>query len=502
MSLTPFLQMRDISKTFPGVKALRKVDLDVARGEVRALAGENGAGKSTLMKVMTGVFRADPGGAILIEGEPVDIRDPVHARSLGISIIYQELSVVENLSVAENIYLAKEPLRRGGFIDKARMRRDARDVLSLLQIDIDPATPMSQLSIGQKQLVEIAKAIAFDAKVIVMDEPTASLSHREAETLLELVRQLKARGIGLIYISHRLDEIFGIADRVTVLRDGATVATLPIAEVTREILVRKMVDRDLAQLYAVHPSSAQDRVLLEVEGLTLTNPTAHQPKVRNVSFALHAGEVLGFFGLIGAGRTEIMEMIFGMRGHEGRIRIDGREIRITEPGDAIAAGLGLVTEDRKGQGLVLGMSVRENFSLTHLERYSPRQFVHTRAETARCAEFIQTLGIKTPSTEQKVLNLSGGNQQKIVIAKWVARNPKVLIVDEPTRGIDIGAKAEVHALLARLARDGMGIIAISSDLPEVLAISDRIAVVKGGRISRILDRAEATQETVMEAATD
>ena len=267
--MIPFLQMRDISKTFPGVKALRNVDLNVSQGEVLALAGENGAGKSTLMKVMTGVFRADPGGVILIDGERVDVRDPVHARSLGISIIYQELSVVENLSVAENIYLAKEPLRRSGFIDKPRMRRDARGVLARLDIDIDPATPMSQLSIGQKQLVEIAKAIASDAKIIVMDEPTASLSHHEAETLLALVRQLKARGIGLIYISHRLDEIFGIADRVTVLRDGATVATLPIAEVTREILVRKMVDRDLAQLYAVHPSSAQDRVLLEVEGLTL-----------------------------------------------------------------------------------------------------------------------------------------------------------------------------------------------------------------------------------------
>ena len=500
--MTPFLQMRDISKTFPGVKALRGVDLDVAQGEVLALAGENGAGKSTLMKVMTGVFPADPGGTILIEGAPVDIRDPVHARSLGISIIYQELSVVENLSVAENIFLAREPLRRGGFIDKARMRREARAVLALLGIEIDPATPMGQLSIGQKQLVEISKAIASEAKVIVMDEPTASLSHHESETLLALVLKLKARGIGLIYISHRLDELFGIADRVTVLRDGATVATLPIAEVTREILVRQMVDRDLAQLYAVHASSAQARVLLEVEGLTLRNPTAHQPKVRDVSFVLRAGEVLGFFGLIGAGRTEIMEMIFGMRPHDGAIRIAGEAARIAAPDDAIAAGIGFVTEDRKGQGLVLGMNVRENFSLTHLEAYSPRGFVHKRSETARCAEFVRSLGIKTPSTEQKVVNLSGGNQQKIVIAKWVARNPKILIVDEPTRGIDIGAKAEVHALMARLAADGMGIIAISSDLPEVLAISDRVVVVKGGRISRVLDRREATQQSVMEAATD
>ncbi|MDX7952618.1 sugar ABC transporter ATP-binding protein [Lichenihabitans sp. Uapishka_5] len=500
--MTPFLQMRDVSKTFPGVRALKHVDLDVSRGEVLALAGENGAGKSTLMKIMTGVFRADPGSVILIEGEPLEITDPVHARALGISIIYQELSVVENLSVAENIYLAKEPLRRSGLIDKARMRADARIVLARLEINIDPAVSMGQLSIGQKQMVEIAKAIASDAKVIVMDEPTASLSHHEAVTLLRLVRQLKQDGIGLVYISHRLDELFEIADRVTILRDGATVGTLPIAEVTREILVRKMVDRDLAQLYAIHASSAQERVLLEVDGLTLRNPTAHQPKVRDVSFTLRAGEVLGFFGLIGAGRTEIMEMIFGMRPHDGRIRIEGADALIAEPGDAIAQGIGFVTEDRKSQGLVLGMNVRENFSLTHLEDYSPRQFVHKRQEAARCGEFVRALGIKTPSTEQKVVNLSGGNQQKLVIAKWVARKPKILIVDEPTRGIDIGAKAEVHALMARLAHDGMGIIAISSDLPEVLAVSDRIVVVKGGRISRILDRSDATQETVMEAETD
>ncbi len=500
--MTPFLQMRDVSKTFPGVRALRGVDLDVSRGEVLALAGENGAGKSTLMKIMTGVFRADPGGTVLIEGNPVEIRDPVHARSLGIGIIYQELSVVENLSVAENIFLGREPRRRGGFIDKGRMRRDARLVLARLDIDIDPATPMGQLSIGQKQMVEIAKAIASDAKLIVMDEPTASLSHHEAATLLTLVRQLKADGMALVYISHRLDELFAVADRVTVLRDGATVATKPIAEVTREILVRQMVDRDLAQLYAVHASSAQARVLLDVEGLTLRNPTAHQPKVRDVSFALHAGEVLGFFGLIGAGRTEIMEMIFGMRPHDGRIRVGGEDARIAEPGDAIRYGIGFVTEDRKGQGLVLGMSVRENFSLTHLDAYSPRQFVNKRAEAARCGEFIRALDIRTPSAEQAVVNLSGGNQQKVVIAKWVARAPRILILDEPTRGIDVGAKAEVHALMARLARDGMGIVAVSSDLPEILAISDRVVVVKGGRISRVLDRGEATNETVMEAATD
>ena len=499
--MQPFLEMRDVSKTFPGVRALNKVDLSVRLGEVHALAGENGAGKSTLMKIMTGVYKADAGGSILIEGTSVEIADAVHARSLGISIIYQELSMVENLTVAENIFLAREPLRATGFLDVARMNREAREVLATLQMNVDPTTLVAQLSIGQKQMIEIAKAISYRSKIIIMDEPTASLSHHEAVTLIGLIRQLRAQGIGIVYITHRLDEIFEIADRVTILRDGATVDSLPIAAVTRDLLVRKMVDRELSQLYGRHVCHATGEVLLEVEGLTLRHPRPHQAKVRDIAFTLHKGEVLGFFGLIGAGRTEIMEMIFGIRASTGAIRIEGKLATIDEPADAIAHGIGFVTEDRKEQGLVLGMSVRENFSLTHLKNYSPRFFVNRQRETAACRDFVQSLGIKTPSTEQRVVNLSGGNQQKIVIAKWVATAPKVLIVDEPTRGIDIGAKAEVHALLQRLARDGMGVAVISSDLPEVLAVSDRVIVVKEGRISRTFDRAEASQETIMEAAT-
>lgn len=499
--MTPFLEMRSVSKTFPGVRALRDVDLQVRLGEVHALAGENGAGKSTLMKIMTGVYRADPGGSMLIDGEPVEITGAVHARSLGISIIYQELSMVENLTVAENIFLAREPLRPSGFLDKARMNREAREVLATLHMDIDPATPVAQLSIGQKQMIEIAKAISYRSKIIIMDEPTASLSHHEAVTLMDLIRNLRAQGIGIVYITHRLDEIFEIADRVTILRDGSTVDSLPIAAVTRDILVRKMVDRELSQLYGQHTCHAAPEVLLEVKGLTLQHPRRHQARVRDVNFRLHKGEVLGLFGLIGAGRTEIMEMIFGMRPSIGSIAVEGRTVTIHQPSDAIAHGIGFVTEDRKEQGLVIGMTVRENFSLTHLEDYSPQFFVNRGRERARCREFIRSLGIKTPSTEQRVINLSGGNQQKIVIAKWVARSPKILIVDEPTRGIDIGAKAEVHALLARLARDGMGIIVISSDLPEVLAVSDRVIVVKDGQISRTFERQHVSQETIMEAAT-
>ncbi len=498
--MPPYLEMHRVSKTFPGVRALNRVDLLVSRGEVHALAGENGAGKSTLMKIMTGVLKADPGSRIVLDGVAVEIRDPVHARSLGISIIYQELSTVENLTVAENIFLAREPVGRAGFVDTRRMNADAQRVLALLHLDLDPTTRVADLSIGQKQMIEIAKALSYDAKIIVMDEPTASLSHHETITLIGLIHKLRRQDIGVVYITHRLDEIFEVADRVTVLRDGATVASLPIAEVTREILVRKMVDRDLSQFYGVHESHATSTVVLSAAGLVLKAPTPHQARVRDVSFALHRGEILGFFGLIGAGRTEIMEMIFGMRPYLGAIEVDGAPVQIREPADAIACGIGFVTEDRKTQGLVLGMSVRENFSLTHLARYSPLQFVSRAREAAACEGFVRSLDIRTPGIEQRVLNLSGGNQQKVVIAKWVARAPKILIVDEPTRGIDIGAKAEVHALLARLARDGMGIIVISSDLPEVLAVSDRIAVVQGGRIARVFDRADASQERVMAAA--
>ncbi|MDP9096860.1 MAG: sugar ABC transporter ATP-binding protein [Pseudomonadota bacterium] len=499
--MSAFLEMHNISKNFRAVRALNRVDLLVEQGEVHAVAGENGAGKSTLMKIMTGVFKADPGGRILIEGVEVEIRDPTHARSLGISIIYQELSVVENLTIAENLFLAREPVGRFGLIDVARMNREASALLQRLDIDIAPTTLVSRLSIGQKQMIEIAKAISHQSKIIIMDEPTASLSLHETQALLRIVRSLREQNVGIVYITHRLDEIFEVADRVTILRDGSTIDSLPIAAVTRDILVRKMVDRELDQLYGKHVSHVGPKIVLAVSGLTLAQPGTHGAKVRDVAFELHQGEVLGFFGLIGAGRTEIMEMIFGLRPYHGRIEIDGDAVAIHSPRDAVRHGIGFVTEDRKGQGLVLNMAVRENFSLTHLEEYSPRQLVDRGREGARCRDFVSMLGIKTPSVEQQIANLSGGNQQKVVIAKWVARGPRILIVDEPTRGIDIGAKAEVHALLARLAQEGMAIIVISSDLPEVLAVSDRVVVVRDGRISRVVDRNEASQETVMLAAT-
>ncbi|POS06080.1 D-xylose ABC transporter ATP-binding protein [Burkholderia gladioli] len=499
--MTPYLEVSRISKTFPGVRALDQVSLHVSRGEVLALAGENGAGKSTLMKILTGVLQPDAGGTIAVEGRPVVLADSHHARALGIGIIYQELSVVDNLSIAENIFLAREPLNRLGFVDRARMNREARELLAGIGMTIDPRRLVGELSVGQKQMVEIAKAVSCQPRILIMDEPTASLSHHETRLLLDLIARLRAREIGVVYISHRLEELFELADRVTVLRDGSTVADAPMAAVDRAWLVRKMVDRELDELYAKSASHATREVVLEVEGLSMRSRKGAPGWVRDVSFRVHRGEILGIAGLVGAGRTEIMEMIFGMRPASGEVRVAGRPVAIRSPHDAIAHGIGFATEDRKGQGLVAGMSIRENFSLTHLESYSPWQFVRHAEEAQRCREFVRELGVKTPSIEQKVINLSGGNQQKVVLAKWLARQPRLLIVDEPTRGIDIGAKAEVHALLTRLAEQGVAIIAISSDLQEVLAISDRILVVREGRVTGDFARDEASQERVMAAAT-
>jgi ribose transport system ATP-binding protein len=386
-------------------------------------------------------------------------------------------------------------------LDRARMNSEAKKMLQMIELDLDPSARVSELSVGQQQMIEIAKALAYQSKVIIMDEPTASLSHHETRTLLGLIKRLRDRKIAVVYISHRLEEIFELADHVTVLRDGRTVDTSPIAEVTRDSLVRMMVDRELSELYPGSASHASAEPVLEVRDLSLRAVKGAEARIRNISFTLHRGEILGVAGLVGSGRTEIMEMIFGMRPCTGSIAVEGKPVTIRNPHDAIEQGIGFVTEDRKAQGLVLGMSVRENFSLTHLKRYSPFQFLQRAKEEASCKQFVRSLGIKTPGTEQKVVNLSGGNQQKIVIAKWVARNPKVLIVDEPTRGIDVGAKAEVHALLARLASEGIGIIVISSDLLEVLAVSDRILIVREGRLNGEMTREQATQERVMAAAT-
>src|SRR5246127_2794863 len=357
--MEPFLEMHAISKRFPGVKALDLVDLLLYRGEVHVLAGENGAGKSTLMKVITGVYRSDPGGVLRVEGKEVIIRDPIHARSLGITIIYQELTVVDNLSIAENIFLAREPLRPSGFIDFVKMRADAAKLLAQLDMKVDPATNVGSLSIGHKQMIEIARAISYRSKIIIMDEPTASLSDHEAQLLLSLVKRLAAQNIGIVYISHKLDEIFRIADRITVLRDGRTVDSRPIGEMTPDLLVRKMVQRDLTGLVGEPHSHAKTEVMLSVKNLRQKKSASHSLPAAGVNFEIRTGEMVGFFGLVGAGRTELMEMIFGSRPAQGEIAIAGRTVKIKQPADAIRAGLGFVTEDRKSQGLVIGMTVRE-----------------------------------------------------------------------------------------------------------------------------------------------
>jgi ABC-type sugar transport system ATPase subunit len=490
----PLLEVRDISKRFPGVQALDQAHLDVNRGEVLALVGENGAGKSTMMKILSGVYQPDS-GTILMDGQEVTPKDPVTARDdLGISIIYQEFNLALNLSVAENIYLGRFPTRRG-FVHFDRLYREAGDFLELLGANLDPRASVSRLTVAQRQMVEIAKAISYQAKLLIMDEPTAALTTRETETLFELARGLREKGVGIIFITHRLDEIFEIADRVTVLRDGKTVGTRPIGEADRGTVVRMMVGRDLSELFADKESQIGGP-LLEVQHLSTPD------LLDDVSFELRQGEIVGLFGLLGAGRTDLARALFGVGPTpSGEVRLGGKRVTVRSPADATRVGLGYVPEDRKLHGLVLPMTVRENVTLAVLRELSQATVVRRPQERKMTDRFIEDLDIRTPSREQKVNNLSGGNQQKVVVAKWLASDPKVLILDEPTRGIDVGAKAEVHAIMAHLAEQGVGILMISSELPEVLAMSDRILVMHKGRITGEFTREQATKENVMMAAT-
>ena len=498
----PYLEVKNISKTFAGMKALSQVSLRVDRGEVLAIAGENGAGKSTLMKILTGVYHPDSGGEIWIDGKLVPrLSGTADAREHGVCIIYQELSVVDNLSIAENIFLSKELSNWIGVLDTRAMRTQAAELLRSLDMDLSPTTRVEDLSIGQKQMVEIAKAISNHSKIVIMDEPTASLSHHEATVLKNTIAKLRAEGIGIIYITHRLEEIFDLADRVMVLRDGKCIDTMLVADVDRAHIVKLMVDREQSDFYGDYKCHATKKVALEAKALTLKDRTPHTAAVRDCSFKVHEGEILGFFGLVGAGRTELMEIIFGLRSYTGSIEIGGQTVAMTDPRTAIGQGLGFVTEDRKSAGLILGMNVRENFSLTHLEHYSRMSVINRSGEAAACQKFIDLLGIKTPNLETVVNNLSGGNQQKIVLSKWIACSPRVLIVDEPTRGIDIAAKADVHRLLQDLASRGMAAIVVSSDLPEILAISDRVIVVREGVITAEFTREQANQNVIMEAAS-
>ena len=488
------LEVRDLSKRFPGVQALDEASLRVRRGEIVALVGENGAGKSTMMKILSGVYSADS-GTILMDGEEVVPRDPTLARDhLGISIIYQEFNLAENLSVAENIFLGRLPTSNG-FVRREQLYRQAGEFLGLLGTDLDPRAKVAHLNVAQQQMVEIAKAISYRAKLLIMDEPTAALTTREAESLFEVARGLKAKGTGIIFITHRLEEIFEIADRVTVMRDGKTVGNEAIDEVDRADVVRMMVGRELSEMYSERNAEI-GCPLLEVKNLSTPD------LLDDISFTLHHGEIVGLFGLLGSGRTELARALFGVGPTpSGQVTLGGCPLTMRSPADSTRLGLGYVPEDRKQHGLVLPMSVRENTSLVVLRELTRATMVRRRAERKLTDRFIGDLGIRTPSREQRVNNLSGGNQQKVVVAKWLASDPKVLILDEPTRGIDVGAKAEIHTIMAELADRDVGILMISSELPEVLAMSDRVLVMHEGRLAGEFSRQEANEEVVMMAAT-
>ena len=494
------LCMEGISKAFPGVQALDKVDFEVDEGEVVALVGENGAGKSTLMKILCGAYRKDS-GRILLYGKETEIESPHHAQQLKISIIYQEFNLTPNQSAAANVFLSREPRQRGvgrffNLVDRQRMEQEAQQLLERVGARVPSTALIRDLSVAEQQMVEVAKSLAVDARIIIMDEPTSALGEEEVETLFDIIRTLKVQGIAVIFITHRLDEVFRIADRIVVLRDGERAGDLPIDEATPEEIIRLMVGRELVTDMFHKEKAEIGEPFFEVRNLT------GRGTVRDVSFTLRRGEILGFAGLVGAGRTETARLLFGAdRKESGEILVEGKPVRINAPEDAVNAGLSLVPEDRSNQGLVLGLAVQENIVLPTLDNHARAGWVNRPALRRTSQEYVDRLNIRTPSLQQKATYLSGGNQQKVVVAKWLASNPKVLILDEPTRGIDVGAKAEVHALMSQLAQTGIGIIMISSELPEILGMSDRILVMSEGRVAAILDREEATQEVIMTYAS-
>lgn len=489
----PLLEMRAISKSFPGVQALQDVELVLHAGEVLALVGENGAGKSTLVRILAGAERMDS-GEILLDGAPVRIESPTDAMARGIRVIYQEFNLVRQLSVMENVFLGKEPTRRG-LVDYRRMESECREILKRIACDTDPRTPVGRLSVAEQQLVEIAKALSEDARILVLDEPSATLSENELERLFGLIRQLREQGVGMIYISHRLEEIFEIADRVTVLRDGRNAATAPTSDLTRDDVVRHMVGRQLDEFIPRTVPHAAD-VALSVEGLTRTG------SFYDVNLTVRAGEIVAIAGLVGSGRTEVARAIFGAdRFDSGRVYVHGQLANIRCPQDAIRLGIGLATEDRKQQGLVLGMGVAANITMADLRAVSRAWFILRAHEAMAAQAYVDALRIRTPSLRQLVRLLSGGTQQKVVLAKWLFTRCKILILDEPTRGIDVGTKSEIYMLMNRLCDEGHAVLMISSELPEVLGVAHRIYVMREGRVVGELSREAATQELIMHLAT-
>jgi ribose transport system ATP-binding protein len=499
----PILEARGLTRSFPGVRALRGVNLTLGRGEVLAVIGENGAGKSTLMKILAGVQSPDA-GEIRIDGQPAHLGSVPAALRHGIALIHQELNLADNLDVGANIFLGREP-RRLGFIDHARIREEARRCLDRVGLDLDPATPVHQLPIGRQQMVEIAKALSVQARVLIMDEPTSSLTGHEAAALFRVIRELSRDGVSIIYISHRLGEVRELAHRVVVLRDGENAGELRDTAITHAAMVRLMVGRDVSQFYqrshgaaaAPPPGAAPAPPALAVRGLRTAAHPAHP-----LDFEVRAGEVVGIAGLVGAGRTEVLQSLFGVvPAAGGELFVQGQPRTIRSPRDAIRSGLALVPEDRKQQGLLLGMAVRENLSLASLERDQRHGFLSRRHERDLSARLIRQLGVKTPDDRQVVQFLSGGNQQKVVLGKWLALEPRVLLLDEPTRGVDVGAKAEIYAILDDLARRGVAVLFVSSEMEEVLGLSDRALVMHEGRLAGELRRNQLSEEAVMHLAT-
>lgn len=488
----PILRLQHISKSFPGVQALQDVDFDVYPGEVHALLGENGAGKSTLIKIMSGVYQPDL-GTLHINGQPVTFSNPREAQAHGIAVIYQEPMVFPDLNVAENIFIGHEG--RGGVVNWRRMYKDAEDILAQIGVALDPRRQAHGLTLAMQQTVEIAKALSFNARVVIMDEPTASLSAHEVGQLFRLTRILRERGVAVLFISHRMDEVFEIADRVTVFRDGQRISSKPIAEVTRDGVIHDMVGRKLEAFFVRHDHERGD-LLLSVRGLGKTDVFA------DINFDLYRGEVLGFAGLVGAGRTDVGLALVGIEpADSGEIVLDGQPQQVRSPEAALKLGIAYVTEDRRQLGLILSMSITANITLPKLRDYlTALGVIRGKAEQTTAHDYRERLSIRTPSIWQDAGKLSGGNQQKVVLSKWLNTQPRLLILDEPTRGIDVGAKAEVHHIIDELAMGGLAVILISSDLPEVLAMSDRILVMREGRQMGIFSREEATQEVIIKAA--
>ncbi|WP_407313322.1 sugar ABC transporter ATP-binding protein [Desulfosporosinus sp. SB140] len=492
--MSDLLVMEGISKSFSGVTVLDNVQFSLRQGEVHALMGENGAGKSTLMKILAGIYSKDT-GSVQIEGTESAATSPKIAQQLGVAIIHQELNMIPDLSIRENMFLGRE-LKWGhtGFVNQALMRSEAKDYLNQLGMDLNPDGLVGELSVGQQQMVEIAKALSMKAKILVLDEPTAALTKREIEKLFQLIERLKAQGVGMIYISHRMEEIFQISDRITVLRDGRYIGTRETKVTTMDELVQMMVGREIKERFPKVETEIGEE-LLRVEGLS------QEGKLYDINLSVRAGEILGIAGLMGAGRTELTKALFGVEKCQGKIFVNGKSVSLKNPREAIKAGLALITEDRKGEGLISDLSVRENLALPNLRSLSKFGFISHRMEGDFVRESISKLKVKVHNSEQWVSSLSGGNQQKVVIGKWLATRPKVLILDEPTRGVDIGAKREIYDLMNQLVQTGAAIIMISSELPEVLGMSDRILVMHEGRITGEFSRENATQEAIMVAAT-